>query len=224
MDSKIKHCIVNASNGVGWYPKGTQRLKNSLIHHGFNGDIITFDNFPNKEFDISNGYNIKPSAITEVLKQGYTHVLWLDCSVWAVNNPNPIFDIINDKGYYFWTSGYNAAQTCSDKCLEYFNINRDTAETYKDCSTSMFGFNITNPLGKQFINEWLTAAKKGVFNGSREHDNQSQDKRFLFHRQDQSAATCIIGKMNLEITNAGIYSEYYSNNLNNNIIFTMRGM
>jgi hypothetical protein len=224
MDSKIKHCIVNASNGVGWYPQGTKRLKNSLIHHGFNGDIITFDNFPNKHFDTSNGYNIKPSAITEVLKLGYTHVLWLDCSVWAVNNPNPIFDLINDKGYYFWTSGYNAAQTCSDKCLEYFKINRDTAETYKDCSTSMFGFNTTNPEGAEFISKWLEAARCGVFNGSREHDNQSQDKRFLFHRQDQSAATCIIGEMNLDITNAGFYSEYYSNNLNNNIIFTMRGM
>ena len=30
MDCKIKHCIVNASNGAGWYPLGTKRLKESL--------------------------------------------------------------------------------------------------------------------------------------------------------------------------------------------------
>lgn len=224
MESNKKHCIINASNGFGWYPKGSKRLKESLIYHGFNGDIITFDKFPNNEFDTNNPYNIKPSAITEVLNMDYTHILWLDCSVWAIQNPNPIFDVINDKGYYFWTSGYNAAQTCSDKCLEYFNTNRDIAETYKDCSTSMFGVNVENPLGKEFIYQWLQAAKDGVFNGSREHDNQSEDKRFLFHRQDQSAATMILNKLNLEITNAGIYSEYYSDNINKSVIFTMRGM
>lgn len=224
MESSKKHCIVNASNGVGWYPNGTKRLKESLIYHGFNGDIITFNSFPNNEFDTNNAYNIKPSAITEVLKIGYTHILWLDCSVWAIQNPNPIFDVINDKGYYFWTSGYNAAQVCSDKCLEYFSTNRDIAETYPDCSTSMFGFNTENPLGKEFIYQWLQAAKDGVFNGSREHDNQSEDKRFCFHRQDQSAATMILNKLNLEITNAGIYSEYYSDNINKSVIFTMRGM
>ena len=224
MESSKKHCIINASNGVDWYPKGTKRLKESLIYHGFNGDIITFNSFPNNEFDTNSAYNIKPSAITEVLKMGYTHVLWLDCSVWAIQNPNPIFDVINHKGYYFWTSGYNAAQVCSDKCLEYFNTDRDTAETYKDCSTSMFGFNTENPLGKEFIYQWLQAAKDGVFNGSRLHDNQSQDKRFCFHRQDQSAATMILNKLNLEITNAGIYSEYYSDNINKSVIFTMRGM
>ena len=42
MESSVKHCIINASNGAGWYPKGTKRLKESLIYHGFNGDIITF--------------------------------------------------------------------------------------------------------------------------------------------------------------------------------------
>jgi hypothetical protein len=224
MDSNIKHCIVNASNGAGWYPLGTKRLKESLIYHGFNGDIITFDNFPNDEYNKQNPYNIKASAITEVLKRKYTHVLWLDCSVWAIRNPNEIFDVINEHGYYFWRSGYNAAQCCSDKCLEYFDISRDEAEKYQDCSTSMFGFNTDNELGKKFIERWLKAAKDNVFDGSRLHDNQSKDKRFLFHRQDQSAATIILNQLELKLTDPGIYSEYYSDNISKSVVFTMRGM
>ena len=199
MDCKIKHCIVNASNGAGWYPLGTKRLKESLIYHGFNGDIITYDNFPNNEYDKSNPYNIKASAISEVIKMGYSHILWLDCSVWAINNPNLIFDVINDTGYYFWKSGYNAAQCCSDNCLKYFNVSRDEAEKYQDCSTSMFGFNLENGRAKLFIERWLKSAKDGVFNGSRLHDNQSEDSRFLFHRQDQSAATIILNQLNMQL-------------------------
>lgn len=224
MDSNIKHCIINASNGAGWYPTGTKRLKESLIYHGFNGDIITYDNFPNDQFDKSNPYHIKASAITEILNKGYTHFYWLDCSVWAINNPNPMFDIINDKGYYFWKSGYNAAQCCSDKCLEYFNLSRDEAEKYQDCSSAIFGININNGLGKKFIEKWLQSAKDGVFNGSRLHDNQSKDSRFLFHRQDQSAATIILNELKMELTDPGIHCSYYSDNMNKDIIFTMRGM
>lgn len=223
MDSKIKHCIINASNGIGWYPKGTERLKRSLIYHGFNGDILTWNDFPNNYFDSSCPYNIKPSAFMTAFDLGYTHVLWLDCSVWAVKDPNPIFDIINNDGYYFWKSGYNAAQTCSDKCLDFFEVNRDLAETFNDCSTSMFGVNIENPNGRIFIEKFFSAAALGVFEGSRLHDNQSQDHRFLFHRQDQSAATMIINKMGLKIHDPGI-SHYYQENLPNETIFTMRGM
>jgi len=224
MESKIKHCIVNASNGAGWYPLGSKRLKESLIYHGFNGDIIIYDNFPNDEYNKENPYNIKASAISQVLKMGYTHILWLDCSVWAIRNPNLIFDVINEHGYYFWRSGFNAAQCCSDKCLKYFNISRDEAENYQDCSTSMFGFNTENELGKKFIEIWLKSAKDNVFDGSRLHDNQSEDSRFLFHRQDQSAATIILNQLNMKLTDPGIYSEYYSDNISKSVLFTMRGM
>ena len=64
---------------------------------------------------------------------------------------------------------------CSDNCLKYFNVSRDEAEKYQDCSTSMFGFNLENGRAKLFIERWLKSAKDGVFNGSRLHDNQSEE-------------------------------------------------
>lgn len=225
MDASIKHCIINIGWGA-WYPKGTDRLKRSLIHHGFNGDILTFKNElpPNTPKNFGTPYNLKAYLLKHAMDLGYTHIMWLDCSVWAIKDPNQIFDIINSEGWYFWDSGYNCAQTCSDKCLDYFGVTRDQAETVKDCSSSMFGLNLNNPKAYQFAVQWIQAMKDGVFEGSREHDNQSKDPRFLFHRQDQSAASMLIHKLEMDMHEPGVYSCYYEPNPNDSVIFQMRGM
>ncbi len=224
MDCNVKHCIINASNGAGWYPKGTERLKRSLIHHGYSGDILTWNDWPNDNFDKSCPYNIKAAAFQEAIKMGYTHILWLDCSVWAIQDPNKIFDVINEQGHYFWSSGYNCAQVCSDKCLQYFETSRDEAEKMIDCSTSMFGINLYNEDSARFIYRFMKAAKDGAFTGSREHDGQSKDARFLFHRQDQSCASIILNKLGMKIHDPGQYSSYYQKEVGESVIFLMRGM
>jgi hypothetical protein len=224
MESKIKACIINAAIG-SWYPQGQKRLVKSLNFHGFNWDVLTWDDWPNQSFGTQNNYNVKASAFEEAIKQGYTHILWLDCSVWAIKDPNPIFDIINEQGYYFWPNGYNCAEECSDKCLDYFNVSRDLAETWKIASTSMFGINITNPIGKEFIDRFLQSAKDGVFDGSRFHDGQSKDYRFLHHRQDQSAASIILNQLECKIHEPGDLSMYAGNYMiPESVIFLMRGM
>ena len=223
MESSTRVCILNASNGSGWYPVGTQRLVRSLINHGYGHDILTFDTWMNSEFDKNCPYNIKASAWHEALNKNYDIILWLDCSVWAINNPYLLLDIINHEGYYFWKSGFNCAQTVSDSCLSYFGVNRDTAETYTDVSTSMFGIRVGNPQADEFISKWIQAARDNQFFGSRLHDNQSSDPRFLFHRQDQSCASVIAGKMGLKVYDANVYSSYYPI-INDSIVFTMRGM
>jgi len=223
MESKVKACVINAAIG-GWYPEGQKRLVKSLNLHGFNWDILTWTDWPNDLYDKSCNYNVKAAAFEEAINQGYTHILWLDCSVWAVKDPNPIFDIINETGCYFWANGYNCAQECSDICLEYFQVSRDQAEQMLIASTSMFGVNITNPIGKEFIERFIQSAKDKVFHGSRFHDNQSSDPRFLWHRQDQSAASIIANQLGCKIHNPGDLSSYYETQLPESVIFTMRGM
>jgi hypothetical protein len=224
MESKIKACIISA--GIGsWYYKGVERLHKSLIYNGFNWDILTWIDWPNMNFGTGNNYNVKAAAFQEAIKKGYTHILWLDASVWAIKDPNPIFDIINEQGYYFWSNGYNCAQECSDSCLHYFEVSRDQAEKMPVASTSMFGVNLTNPIGKEFIERFIQAAKDGVFNGSRFHDNQSSDPRFLHHRQDQSAASIILNQLGCKIHEPGQFSMYYQEkNIPDSVIFFMRGM
>jgi hypothetical protein len=223
MESYVRHAIVNAAIG-SWYPKGQKRLIGSLVYHGFNGEILTWEDWPNDNYDKSCNYNVKAATFEESIKLGFTHLLWLDASVWALKDPNPIFDIINEKGYYFWANGYNCAEECSDSCLDYFKVSRDEAEKMLIASTSMFGVNITNPIGKEFIERFIQSAKDKVFHGSRVHDNQSSDPRFLWHRQDQSAASIIANQLGCEIHKPGDLSSYYEPQMPESVIFTMRGM
>jgi hypothetical protein len=223
MDSSIKNCIINVSIG-GWYPKGAARLERSLNYHGFNGDFLSWDKWPNKKFPKSDIYAIKCAAFYEAIKKGYTHILWLDSSVFAINDPNKLFDIINEDGYYFWKTGFNCRQESSDKCIDYFGVHPDTAWEWSGCSGSMMGVNMGNPLAQQFIEQWFQSCKDGIFVGSREHDNQSEDPRFLFHRQDQACASIILNKLEMKIHEPGVYSSYYEPKMNDSVIFAMRGM
>lgn len=220
----MRVAVINAALGY-WYPRGQKRLKESLENMAFKGDFIGWtDEWPNNNYEKKCPYNVKAAAFEQTIQAGYDIIIWLDCSVWACKPIDKIIEIIQNEGYYFWRSGYNCAQTCSDACINYFGVNRDKAETFHDSSTSMFGINMNHPQGKEFINRWIQAAKDGVFHGSREHDNQSADPRFMFHRQDQSAASMLIGLMGLKMYDPGIYSMYDSNEVPESVILLMRGM
>ena len=223
--TRTKATILNAHTGDGWYPLGQRRLVKSLNYVGWAGFVSPYDSFPFDWAGSKTAYNIKAARLQFLLENGYTHVLWADCSVWAINDPMQIFDIINEEGYFFWKSGlnYNGAQTCSDKCLEYFQVDRDTAETYLDVSTSVFGLHLENPIGRMLAERFIQASLDGIFEGSREHDNQSQDPRFLFHRQDQSVMTMLAGLNGLKIHEPGLI-HYWQKELPEETILTLRGI
>lgn len=223
MESSNKAVILNVAIG-NWYPQGQKRLVKSLNFHGYPWDVKTWTNqFPLGGYDESNPYNAKAAAFEWALNEGYTHIAWLDCSVWAVKNVEPWFDVINNDGYYLGQSGYNCAQVCSDYSLNHFGVDRDKAETYQDCHTGVFGVYVENQTAREFITKWIDSAKAKAFNGSRLHDNQSQDQRFLFHRQDQACASVIAGQLGMKLHNFGQYVNYYPA-YQDGAIFSLRGM
>jgi hypothetical protein len=226
MDCNIKHCIINATVGGGWYPAGQKRLERSLLYHGSTADHLFFnDQWLSAGYDQNCNYNIKAATLEYAINLGYKRIIWNDASQWYINNPMKLWDVVNDKGYFFWRSGYNCAQTCSDRCLEYYGVTRDTAEHYEDCSSSCIGLNLDNPDAIQFARLWIKSAKDGVFSGSRLHDNQSEDPRFMFHRQDQSAASMIIGLLGLKFHDPNDIVAYYDANTDQtNFTLLMRGM
>lgn len=197
-------CFINV--GIGeWYTHGSDRLKSSLLAHQFPGDVLIWKDWPERPFNRSNIYCIKPAAFQQVIDAGYTTIIWGDSSIYAQANTQPFVDEVNRKGYWLGQSGYNAAQTCSDACLDYFGVTRDWAEGVHDSATGLFGVNINYPLARQFIELWIKAGQDGAFNGSRHHDGQSKDKRFKFGRQDQSCASIIAGKLGMKLDSFGAF-------------------
>lgn len=223
MDSN-KICIVTCGIGA-WYPLGVVRMERSLIYHGYAGQFYKWiDTYPSGCPEHSlNPYAFKVYAIEFARKKGYTHILWLDASLWAVKNPMPIFDIINDNGLYFFRTGYNLAQSCNDAILKYSGITRDEAERMPEFATGAIGLNFEREDVHEIFKMWKQYMKKGMFKGSREHGGQSEDPRFLFHRQDQSAMSIVLNKFwNEEIPQSDLI-QYYNQN-ESNAIFFIQGM
>jgi hypothetical protein len=227
MELQNKATIINAA-WKGRYSRGSKRLERSLIYHGWGYDInIWHDNEINECFDPNHPYTIKAAAWTECIRKGYTHLFWADSSVWCLQNPSKIMDIIHDEGGYFWLSGFNLAQTATDKDLEFAGWTRDFAETLPELASSMFGVNIDSDKGKIFSDVFLEAAKSGVFNSSRLHNNASTDPRFRFGRQDQVAATIAYYKAGFDnARHPEEISSYYfpHKTFNDTVLFAMQGM
>lgn len=224
--SKAKICIINAGIG-GWYGVGSKRLRRSLNEVGFAGDILTWEDQypPNCPPHNEVPYYFKIAAFEWALYRQYTHILWCDSSFWAVNDPMPIFDIMNDQGYYMFSSGYNLAQTVNDNTVQQLGLNRDELETYTEWATGCLGINFENPIGRNLYQIWKEYMDAGLCIGSRLHDGQSQDPRFMFHRQDQSCWSLACFQLKVRNERGLDHVAYYATGHNpQQLIFYIRGV
>lgn len=198
MESIHKAVIINC--GVNnWYGQGSRRLAKSLNFVGWAGDTIIYaDEYPpNSHVHEDIPYYMKIAAFEEAIRRGYTHILWCDSSVFAVENPVKMFDIIDEQGYWFFSTGYNLAQSVNDHALAVAGLCRDEAEQKTEWASGLVGVNLNNPNGKNLYETWKYYMDAGLSQGSRLHDNQSRDLRFLHHRQDQSCLGLSAWKHNL---------------------------
>ena len=231
-DMELSDCCIISCGVGGWYPRGVDRLSQSLIEHKWKGASIFFRSLPvgcpPHEQD---PYAFKIHAINQAIQKGYKKILWLDASVWAIQDPEPFFRYIRKHGYYFFKTGYNCAQSCNDKILEYVGKTRDEAEQMTEAATGCIGLDLDKKISKAFFRNWIQFMKDGAFHGSRLHDNQSKDPRFLFHRQDQSAASLIINHLGMKINDPGdwvaytAHKQYYGTEVNKSTLtFLIQGM
>ena len=197
----IKPALISAGIG-GHYSAGIDRLERSLYFEGFAGDMRFWrDEYPFgcARHEGDGQYNFKVHCFNEMFLSGKKVVVWADASFWAVKNPMPLFDYVNEKGIYFFKSGYSLAETATDKLLAYAGVTREELVDVSEFATGLIGINIDNPLGSEFFTQWKQYMEDGMFGGSRFHDlNDSAHPMFKFSRQDQSAASMILYKMGVK--------------------------
>jgi hypothetical protein len=186
--------------GDGWFSKGSDRLVESLRKNGETSFMI----FPEYQYTDRGVYHkdcpytCKAGAIERAISLGFNQILWLDCSVQVIKPLEDFWKIIEENGYYFMTGGWNCAQECNDKSLEYFGFTRDQAELLPCLWSCIFALDLRNEKAKQVCDLFLQSAKDGIFHGSRHHDGQSNDPRFLHHRQDQSCLSLAVHKVGID--------------------------
>jgi len=219
-------CIVNVAIGE-WYPKGQERLIDSIQKVGTPCDILTWTNeFPKVSgYDEGFVYNCKGAALEYAYILGYKKIIWLDSSVWALRGIKPIMDIIERDGYYFIDNKYNLRQTCSDRSLQIAGLTRGQAEKMIEVASGIFGIDTSQTNGALFLSMFIRLIKNGAAIGSKLHDNQSADPNFLFHRQDQSVASLCYNLLDFRaIRQWGQEVEYYPERANEKTILTLKGM
>lgn len=206
--------IVSCGVG-GWYPRGIKRLEASLIHHGWAGATQLYrDEWPSgSPTHQDQPYGFKLGAIQHARATGHDRVLWLDSSAWAIKNPRPIFDRIQEEGHYFWTSGYNCARWCNDRCLEYFQVTREFAATIPMIYALVVGLDFRNERSRRFFDRWQQALNDGIFNGI------WQD-----HRHDQSCASIIAFQEGMSIDNTHDLCHLYEPNMPETVCLTFQGL
>ena len=187
----MNRAIVNLSTKK--YAKGQQRLMNSL-HHKTDADILFYE----KEYQVGAPkhqdmqYAFKPYALDKARNDGYSLVLWLDASMYVLKSLEPIFREIEETGYFFQNSGWVNERWTTPEQEEYFGTNEG-----RMISSGVVGLNLRSEEGNEFLDKWVWASIKGMFNGSHE-----------VTRHDQTCASLIIEQMQLKITENNTHWTY----------------
>mgnify|MGYP006276783461 CR=1 FL=1 len=183
----MKTAIVNLSTPK--YEKGRVRLFNSLQNGIFDGDVITFvsEEQVGAPKHTDNPYAFKIYAIEKAREMGYTSILWLDASCYAIKNVQPIFDYLHKHGIFMENSGHWTSTWSNDGSLAYFGITREEAMIIPMVHGGFVGFDFTQKVSQEFFEKWKQSMLDGIFKGS-----------WKDHRHDMTCASIIGYQMGLE--------------------------
>lgn len=177
-----------------------------------------------------NPYAFKIYAFLAAMEVGYSQILWVDSSCFAINKVQPIFDEIDKEGYIMQEAGHLAGIWTNDRTLEYFGITRDEAILMPMYGNAGFlGLNIENEIAVSFFKLWAKSMEDGQFKGGWTNENYSEsyDERCKGHRHDQSCGSIIANNLKMVYKSGNEWLQYAGPNdevANDTIIFKAQGM
>lgn len=229
---KNKRAIISFANQNGAYMDRLARLSNSL-RNNFYGDFLGFvhESSLGCELHSENPYAFKIAAFQKAKEAGYTSILWLDSSVFAVASVEPIFERLERNGFVFQDAGHMLGTWSNDRCLEYFELSRDEAMKVPMIGNAGFlGLDFNDLDADLFFQTWDSAMRKGIFKGkwNNEEKTESQDDRCKGMRHDMSCSSAIVHEMgifNLAYKGDEVlqYAGIYDKVLNDTIILKAQG-
>src|SRR6188768_2277864 len=97
-----KCCVVSFSNSKGNYVKAMERLHESL-RNNFSGTFLGFigEKAIGAPLHSEIPYGFKIYAIKAALAAGFTKILYVDSSCFAIKNIEPCFEELEQTGFLF---------------------------------------------------------------------------------------------------------------------------
>jgi hypothetical protein len=208
-----KRCIVSCATGA-FYIKNQERQLDSFVrsvdnvtiyteydcpawetgkHYGI--DLIVWrDIFPagSKPHEES-PYGFKTKALQHAYEKGYTSVLWLDSPAYTVQeNVSPIFEKMEEAGYYAMSHTDPLNQWVSEAMLERFNLTQDRIKDVNLPSGSCYGFDVSNAFGLRLFELLFQAEEIGLFKSHKVGETG-------WHRHDETILALLLTAAKLPI-------------------------
>lgn len=212
--SKTKTAVVCFANSTGRYLQGQERLRQTVM--GYSSNIVDWLAYNNEAAIGSpshkeNPYAFKLYAIMKAREAGYDKILYLDASVYAIRPIDPVIAEIENNGYIMQEAGCLVGVWANDRCLEYFNLDRDEAMGMMMYGNAGFlGLNFEHKTAQQFFESWLQSCKDGIFKGGWRNDNnqESQDPRCNGHRHDMVCGSIIANQLDMKYVSGNEWLQY----------------
>ncbi len=203
----MSRAIINFAEGA-WYPYGQERLKRSVMEHGWDGDFVGWTSSsdlgcpPHSQVP----YAFKTHALVNARAQGYESALFADASIYAVKPFDLVFTIIENEGYFFEEAGHWTGTWTTDAALEQMGLTRDEAMKIPMLTAGFVGLNFSSDIANAFLDRWHELALDGItFPGPWQNRDgaASDDPRCEGHRHDMSAASVTAHKLGMKLRTNG---------------------
>lgn len=216
----IRRVIVNTCNQKSNYLSLRDTMKQSLI-----GENLYFRDVACDNLTI---YEEKINTIKKAAELGYNRILQLDVSLRAIRPLDDIWEYIDKNGYYFYKSGFTCDQSCNDDCLAYYGMTREEAANVIEVASNVVGINLDHKDGKRFFKSWTDSIKSTANRGIKWPTEQERllegSGEFLHHRQDQSTASLSSIGLKREEENHFIFRHEREYEMNESVIFILKGV
>ena len=173
-----KNCLVCYSHLNTDRCEYSKTVLKSLEEVGFNGYFYLFNGgFPNpsgSEMKYAGvPYSFKVFAILEARNKGFEKVIWIDAACYAVNNPQRLFDMLDENNVIFRWFYPNQFETVPGKITYDGEVLPQTIDllnklTEKDIrndfnvNSIIFGLNLTLDIVNDFIADYYEMVKLGL--------------------------------------------------------------
>jgi hypothetical protein len=150
--------------------KASQLIKESLEEVGYNGYFYLLNGgFPNptgielKYMGVP--YCFKIFMMLEAKKLGFKNIIWIDSGCVAINNPDVLFNLLEENGtlidYIGSNNNYN--EMVFKNTIDLLNsITKTDIHTAKYIPTIVFGFNLESKNIQKIIDEYYHMVKLGL--------------------------------------------------------------
>lgn len=160
--------VISFANERGNYFKALERLRTSL-HSFWRGDFIGFEGewSIGSPKHVDNPYAFKIYCFQKALERGYRKILYVDSSVYAVRNIQPVFDRLNRDGYVMQEAGHYINKWTTQPVIDYFGVTREQlGDSVLYGNAGFLGLDFDTEIAREFFLGWKKSMEDGMFKGS----------------------------------------------------------